>query len=166
MTDTERRLPGWLFPAGVGVLVVGLVAIALLRGPMQLDPDSPEGTVQEYLLAINEGRWDDALEVLHHAWRGTCTAAHIQASAPAAFSAELRAGDESRDVPLGPTPDHPPGLPDRSDFENTARVEVTIRHGGGLGSGWDEYVNFELAEENDRWWIFGEPWPYFSWNCF
>jgi hypothetical protein len=47
------------------------------------------------------------------------------------------------------------------------QVEVTISRGegGAFGSGWNEYVVFEMVDEDDFWWVSGDPWPYFVWNC-
>jgi hypothetical protein len=160
----SRRFPGWLLPAGLGVVVIGLVTIALTRGPVTLDPNSPEGTVQEYLLAISESRWDDAVAVIHDDWRGSCEGFDLRAFAPGDFSAELGASNP----PLGfvesvePSNEGAPTMP-----ENTTRVDVTINHqdGGGLGSSWEEQVAFEVTFDGDFWWIVGDPWPYFVFSC-
>jgi hypothetical protein len=168
MSEGPRRVPGWLLPVGLAVMVVSLVTIALARGPVDLDPDSPEGTVQEYLRAIDQERWDDAVEVIHADWRGKCAGEDLAAFAQGDFSAELGAPDgmggfgvglgrEPMPVEAGAEP--PPGA--------DTTVEVTIRHqdAGGLGGGWDEYVVFELTDTDDFWWIVNDPWPYFVWNC-
>ena len=83
---SERKIPGWVLPAGVVVLVAVLVVIALVRGPVALDPDTPEGTVQEYLLALSQGRYDEALEVVHEEWRGACEASDLEGFAQGDFS--------------------------------------------------------------------------------
>lgn len=173
MTEAERRLPGWLLPAGLGVLVVALVAIALVRDPMQLDPDSPEGTVQAYLTAIKEERWDDAAGFLHEDWRGSCTGVHVQSAVYSDFSAQLgwdngRAGGSTgyeHVVLIGPDgePVDPPPVP-----HEPARVEVTIRYGREsifFFDRWDDHVEFELVDDDGSWWLIGAPWPYFSWDC-
>lgn len=168
MSEGPRRLPTWLLPVGLVVLVVGLVTIALTRGPVELDPDSPEGTVQEYLRAIDQERWDEAVEVIHADYRGECEGEDLAAFAQGDFSAELGAPDGATGFGVGfPEEDFtdeggvepPPG--------SDATVEVTIRHQdtGGLGGGWDEYVLFELTDTDDFWWIVNDPWPYFVWNC-
>ena len=163
MTDRVRRMPGWLLPVVLGAAVIALVAIALSRGPVTLDPDTAEGTVQEYLLAISEERWDDAVAVVHDEWRGRCDGSDLEMFSQGDFSAELGAppgfavsgGFVEGDV-TGPT------IPD-----NTTQVDVTISHrdGGGLGGNWEEYVAFEVSDDGDFWWIVGDPWPYFVWNC-
>jgi hypothetical protein len=169
MMPTERRLPGWLLPVALGVIVVVLVTIALTRGPVSLDPDSPEGTVQEYLLAISESRWDDAVAVIHDDWRGSCQGFDLQAFAPGDFSAELGSADSFGGVPV--REDFPAigedGEPGPTIPENVTRVDVTINHhdGGGFGNTWQEQVGFEVTFDGDFWWIVGDPWPHFIFSC-
>ena len=55
---------GWLVPVGAAVLIVSLVAVALVREPAQLDPNTPEGTVQVYLQALSDGDYEGAFAVL------------------------------------------------------------------------------------------------------
>jgi len=170
MSSTGRTIPGWVLPVGVGAIVVALVVIALLRGPVTLDPDSPEGTVQEYLLAVSEDRWNDALDVVHEDWRGSCEGSDIEMFDQGDFTAELGSPDAlggfevSQGFEADPGDDSgvAPTMP-----EVTTLVEVTIQHveGGGLASAWDEYVAFELSDDGEFWWIVGDPWPYFLWNC-
>lgn len=163
MSTTEGKFRGWLLPVGLGLVVVALVAVALARGPVSLDPDTPEGTVQEYLLAVSDERWDDAVEVIHESWRGACTGDDLRSFAPDDFSAELGSSSEFARgpvvepvMPVEPTVSTLP--------EATTNVDVTIIHGGGMG-GWDEYTNFELTNEDGFWWLVGDPWPFFIWSC-
>ena len=164
MSESTGRSVGWVFPVVLGVVVVGLVAIALSRRPAQLDPDTPEGTVQEYLLAVDEQRYEDALAVLHPGIGEVCQPEDLRQSSPPDFTARLgHSSDRFGDVGIVSTEEVPGRqLPAGTDF-----VEVTITRddGGGFGSGWDEYVVFELAQDDDFYWIVGEPWPYFTWNC-
>lgn len=150
-------------PVGLTVLVAGLVAIAMLRGPVELDPDTPEGTVQEYLTAISEERWDDATAVIHADWLGACDGEDLSRHASTDFSAELGqdglGGEfmEQRFADVGQEQ-----LP-----EADTQVEVTITHTdqGGLGSSWSQYVIFDLVDDEDFWWIVNDPWPFFVWTC-
>lgn len=171
MSDSQTRIPGWLLPAGLAVLVVALVAIALLRGPTVLDPDTPEGTVQEYLLSISEERWDDAVDVIHEDWRGECDGRDLASNARQDFTAELGnqtgfGGASSVRETFRPDPEGagepPPTIPDE-----TTTVEVTIHYNEdpGLGPGWNESVFFELVDQDDFWWLVDDPWPYFVWSC-
>ncbi len=160
MAEGSRSVPSWLLPVGLGVLVITLVSIAMLRGPVELDPDSPEGTVQEYLRAMDEERWDDAVAVIQEDWRGQCDGSDLSITAPGDFSAQLgiQQGWSTSTGGAPPGADFPP--PDTT-------VDVTITHhdAGGLGGSWDEPVTFELADLDDFWWIVGDPWPWFVWNC-
>lgn len=168
MSAKTGGFSNWLLPVGLGVLVVVLVVIALTRGPVELDPDTPEGTVQEYLVAIDEERWDDAVAVIHPDWLGECGGSDLSRFAQGEFTAELGApagfgGGVVREefTVVGDGPGQQ--LPDPDET-----VEVTIRHtdtGVVFGSGWDEYVIFELSDEDGFWWIVNDPWPYFVWNC-
>jgi hypothetical protein len=170
MSTPERKLPGWVLPLGLVVLVGGLVAIALTRGPVELDPDTPEGTVQEYLLAISEQRWDDAIEVVHEDWRGSCEGSDLEAMHPGDFSAELGTefGGEGEFIFEGGVAVAPgePGAP-ATIPDDATQVEVTIHRSddGGLGSSWSEYVVFELSNDGEFWWLVGDPWPHFTWAC-
>lgn len=163
MRTEGQRVPGWVMPAGLALLVAGLVVVALVRGPASFDPDTPEGAVQEYLVAISEERWDDAIEVIHDDWRGSCQGSDLQISDPGDFSAELGSDGgfggefiEERfiDIEGGTSPTMP---------EETTIVDVTIRRGGP--GGWSEHVSFELGRDEGFWWLMGDPWPYFLWNC-
>lgn len=169
MSETGWTSRTWLFPLILGVVVVGLVAIALTRGPTDLDPDSPEGTIQEYLTALDEQRYEDALAVLHPQWGDICDPDDIANMGPADFTARLghvsTAGgfveERFQDVGVGPG-GALEELPSGTEFID---VTITRNEGGGFGSGWDEYVVFELVEEDGFYWIVGDPWPYFTWNC-
>lgn len=173
MSETEPSSRRWLLPVGLAVAVIALVLIALTRGPVELDPDTPEGTVQEYLVAIEEKRWDDAVAVIHPQWLGECDGDDLARFADFEFSAELGRSDssgafggvivEERFTEIGGSDDAV-----SEDFPVVdAHVEVTINRGdsGPFGRGWDEYVLFEMVDEDDFWWVGGDPWPHFVWNC-
>lgn len=155
-------VPRWLVPAAAVGVVVLLVVIALARGPVLLDPDTPEGTIQEYLLALDERRLDEALELVHPQTRGTCTGEDLEQVGIPDFTAQLGFSSgfggvitEGFEESIGP------GRPAPAATES---VDVTITR-LETGSSWDEYVTFQLADEDDFWWIVGEPWPYFTWAC-
>lgn len=167
MEQQRQAVGGWLIPVGLAVLVVGMVAIALVRGPVQLDPDSPEGTVQEYLTAINDERWDDAVAVIHPRWLGACEGADLEIfSPPTDFSARLgRDPNQFEMIDRGfEKVEPPPGEEPLPVGETTVEVTIT-RQDAEFGGGWDEYVLFELLEEDDFWWLTNDPWPYFVWSC-
>ena len=163
MTATARKVPSWMLPVGLGVVVVALIAIALSRGPVNLDPETAEGAVQEYLVALSEDRWDDAAAVIHEGALGRCTSDDIRTFGTVDFTAELGFdGDLFGGVAERGVFTSDGAIPSGDTF-----VDVTINHsgGGGLGSSWSEHVTFEMIEEDGFWWITGDPWPYFVWNC-
>lgn len=150
MSDSEgsARAP-WLLPAGIGLLIVVLVIVALVRDPVQLDPTTPEGTVQEYLQAISEDDYQRAFDVLHPEEFEGCVSSDISRYAPEQpFTANLESDAPQTD-------------------EGVAVVTVTLRFGtdGMFDSGWETSESFELVQEDDVWWITGEPWPHFTWEC-
>ena len=164
MTETSSHSRSWLLPTVLAVVVVGLVAIALTRGPVELDPDTAEGTVQEYLLAISDRNYDKALELLHPRWGDICDANDLRNFGRDEFTARLGHNSTTGRVDNFPIEEEFPGRPDLPAA--TEFVDVTITYGGsGLGSSWDELVVFELVEEDGFFWIVGDPWPYFTWNC-
>lgn len=148
MTETNR--PTWLLPAGIGILVIVLVIVALVRDPVELDPDTPEGTVQEYLQAISDNDFDRAFELLRPDEFAECVPGDIERHvSDEPFTASLESDGE-------PVSD-----------EDRVIVNVRIRFGTGgpFGSGWETFESFELVSEDGFWWITGEPWPYFSFEC-
>lgn len=159
----------WGVPAGIALAVAVLVTVALVRDPVRLDPDSPEGTVQEYLEAISEDRWEDAYAVLDPARFADCAPGDIAANAPGEpFTASLQRSDGGAVVErfeeiggdgVATTTTTPPD-------EETV-VEVTLRFGdsGLFGGGWTTHEAFEVVSRDSFWWVSGDPWPYFSWRC-
>lgn len=148
MNDTNR--PAWLLPGGIGLLVLILVVVALMRDPVQLDPGTPDGTVQEYLQAISDDDFERAYELLHPDEFEDCVPGDIERHASnQPFTASLDSDGE----PL-------------SDGDRVI-VNVRMRFGtdGPFGSGWESFESFELVSEDGFWWITGEPWPYFSFEC-
>lgn len=148
---SEANRPAWLLPGGIGLLILALVVVALVRDPVQLDPGTPNGTVQEYLQAISDDDYETAFELLHPEDFDGCVPGDIERHvSDEPFTASL----ESRVV-------------DPMDDQERVIVNVRIRFGTGgpFGSGWETFESFELVSEDDFWWITGEPWPYFSFEC-
>lgn len=149
--DTEEdgnRIPTarWAVPAGLVVVVVALVTVALLRGPTLFDPTTPEGAVQDYLLAITEERWEDAFAVLDPQSFPDCEPDDIMAGEIRPFTA----------------------VHDRTEQQaGRTLVSVSLRFGdqGAIGGGWESWEQFVLIERDGFWYITGEPWPYFHWSC-
>lgn len=147
---SESNRPAWLLPAGIGLLVLVLVLVALVRDPVQLDPETPDGTVQEYLQAISDDDYETAFDLLHPDEFEDCVPSDIERQASnEPFTASL----ESDVEPVS--------------GEDRAIINVRMRFGtdGPFGSGWETFESFELVSEDGFWWITGEPWPYFSFEC-
>jgi hypothetical protein len=137
----------WLVPLLVIIGIAVLVGIALGRGPVTFDPTTPEGAVQEYLLAISQSRWDDAYAILDPEAFSDCDPDDIAANgAPQDFSA-VHEGTETAG-------------------ENTL-VRVTLRFGDQdpINPGWEQPEQFVLVDRDGSWYITQDPWPYFRWAC-
>ena len=140
---------GWWIAGGAIALVVALVIVALARDPVQLDPSTPEGTVQAYVQAIADKDYETAFELLDPDESEGCEPLDL-----AFFGRE-----EPFTVTLGET-----------DISNaTAFVEVTISYGPNpgpfdAGQGGHEEL-FVLERSDGQWLITNEPWPYFKWKC-
>jgi hypothetical protein len=144
--QTKRTI--WFAAIGLAVLVA-LVVIALVRDPVQLDPASPEGTVQAYLQAIADEDYGAALALLEPGLADGCSPSDLQQAAPREpFSATLVDSDESND---------------------TASVTASIAYSPSPGpfdpgsNGFDEY--FSLVLLDGVWRIINDPWPYYVWSC-
>jgi hypothetical protein len=145
MKSQNRLLIG--FGIGIGVLVIVTIALVLAIGqqkPALLPEGSPEGTVQRYLLAIQNKDFNAAYDFL--------------------------SPDQSTDFPKTQTRDmwiqSAQGLQDTAWKANlvkvtltgdTARVEVSIqsfRAGGGLDSStYSRDVTFSLKKQGQSWLI-------------
>jgi hypothetical protein len=139
----------WLFGA-VAVAVGVLLIIALNREPVELDPNTPEGTVQNYLQAVSDGDYKGAFNLIDPSSTEGCSPADLAAGAPSEpFAATL--GDVTTE-------------------DNWASVRVSIREGvrepGPFGPGVGGYTEFfELGNETGQWMITGHAWPYFEFRC-
>ena len=138
----------WFF-VGAAVVIVGLLLIALTREPVSLDPNTPEGAVQNYLQAIADRDYEGAFNLIHPDWTEGCTSADLAASAPQnSFSAAIS---------------------DTETEQNNAFVTVTMREGatsGPFDAGLSTYPEFfELENTTGQWLLTGYPWPYFEWRC-
>lgn len=144
--------PQWLVPAGIGLLIVVLVAVALLRDPVQLDPTSPEGTVQLYLQAIGDEDFQRAMDLLDPDEFEGCVPADI-----ARFVS---------DEPFTATLDEEP-ITRGDDGDAMVFVSVHMRFGtdGLFGPSWETWETFTLVDEGGSWLITEDPWPHFSWDC-
>jgi len=140
--------PRWLWPAAFAGLTIALVAIALARGSVTLDPATPEGVVQEYLRAVAADDYDAAFELVDPELIEDCGPADTrQADWIGAFTATL---PHAAEPPVG----------------ERALVDVTIRVSEGpLLPSWVREEAFALIARDGVWWITDDPWPHFWWDC-
>jgi hypothetical protein len=140
--DEDRKLPGWLLPVAGGLVVVILVAVGLLRETPDLDPSTPEGTVQAYLEAVFAGDQDAATEYTE----GEC---------------------DANFGPSVPTEGVSASLDNVEINANNATVVVRLSQPspdpfGGL-SEWEEW--FTLINHDGIWLIQQPAWPYYGVEC-
>ena len=120
--------------------IISVIVVLASRQPTtQLDEGSPEAAVQQYLQAVSERKFDEALEYLSEDTK--CTVedfdrAYIQDS--------LRIG-----------------LSESSGNQTTAVVTVSIQSSNGdpFGGTYTEERNFRLVNADGEWRITGTPWP-------
>lgn len=146
---SEEKAPKkWLVPAIAGLVLLTLTLIALFREPVELDPNTPEGTVQTFLQAIADEDYELAHDQLAAEQQEDCEVADIARAGPyESFSATL--GDVEQ-------------------FGEETIVHVTMRMGtdGGLGSGYSfDPGPYRLESEGTDWKITEVGWPYFLFEC-
>ncbi len=138
----------WVVPTVVGAVLIALTVVALTRQPVELDPSTPEGTVQTFLQAVASQEWENAVALISEDAPESCTATDLaRATDRQAFSASLR---------------------DANVFGDSAVVEVTISFAADpepLGAGaYETRTSYSLQRENDHWLLTGVGWPYL-WAC-
>jgi hypothetical protein len=120
-----------------------VVALAATRSPAQLDPRSPEGTVQAYLRAVLDGDHEAAVRYLDPA-------------------SGCDIGDLDRTGRVQPTR---VALTSTHVDGSSARVRVELTTGAGdgpFGSGYQETTTFRLTRSSTGWLLTGSPWPLFD----
>jgi len=141
--DEGRKLPGWLFPALGVAVVVTLVVVGLNRPPVELDPDSPEGTVQQYIDALDRGDYETAASF----WATTgCTPESVVPTNPPEVSAALE------DV-------------DGDDQRATVIVRLSESSTDPMGGLSEHQEWFYLVVEDGSWRIEQPAWPYYDQLC-
>ena len=139
--------------AGVSVIIASLDR----RGEQSLFPEgTPEGTVQRYLLAIEEGETDAAYDYLDPEVQGTCDSQHFRDSLRG-----LRG--EGFNGPFSETEDLRVTLVDTREVEDRVEVQVRItRFRVTPPFGADEYSyreRFVLKQTGGAWAFVEPPWP-------
>jgi len=133
MTDTQKPL------SVIGFIVIGLIiatiVVMAVRPIETLDPQTPEGVVQQYVQAVLD---DDE--------------ASIEILVTDRFEAEC----DSHRAYLG---DVRVSISESSDLTNGHLVEVEIEHDQGLGGSYTEISDVRLIQVNEIWLIDGAEWP-------
>jgi hypothetical protein len=140
--DEDRKLPGWLLPVAGFLVVVALVTAGLLRETPDLEPSTPEGTVQAYLEAVFAGDQQAAAEYTE----GECDPNLGPGAATEGVSATLVSveGDDS---------------------QTTVVVSLSQPSEDPLG-GLSEYPEwFNLVNRDGTWVIIQPVWPYYGADC-
>ncbi len=147
MSEEGSSRRKWVFPVVVGAILLVLALIALLREPVVLDRDTPEGTVQVFLQAIADNDFAAARDQLSSGLQEECSTADIASAGPY----------ETFTATLG----------DVEEFGDETLVYVSLRLGDG--SGLDSYTfdpgPYRLLRESGRWAITEVAWPYFFFEC-
>jgi hypothetical protein len=122
------------------IAIVAVIVVLSVNEPVaQLDKDSPEGTVQQYLGAITDKDFSQAMDYL--ASDSKCT---IQDFERAYIQDSLRFG-----------------LSDLTTTADSASVTVKIETSSGdpFGGSYSETQTFTLTKEESGWKVTGIPWP-------
>jgi len=140
----RNRIVAIALGAAIVLSLVLLGVSALMEEPVSLDPDTPEGVVQSFVVAIAEERWVDARSLLDSELAEACEVSDLSMA---------RDQDISRVMIVGV-----------SETDGSAIVDVTIVHTSLDNpinpSTWDEDVPFILAIEDGGWVIDELSWPY------
>ncbi len=141
--EEDRKLPVWVLPALGVAVVVALVVFGLNRPPVELDPDSPEGVVQQYLDALGRGDFDTAASF----WATTgCTPESVIPTMPIDVSAALEDVDESGQ-------------------QATVIVRIGESDTDPLDGPYEHQEWFGLVNEDGSWRIEQPSWPYYDQVC-
>lgn len=141
--DQDRKSPAWLWPVAGVVAVVALVIIGMNRPPVELDPDSPAGVVQQYVEALDRGDYETA----------------------AGFWAESTCRPES--IVPNTTSDISVSLLDVEMNGERATVTVLLSEASDdpMGGLYEYQEWFNLVNENGDWRIEQPAWPYYDQLC-
>ena len=137
---SEKRANKVLGIVLAAIAIVAVIVVLSVNEPVaQLDKDSPEGTVQQYLGAITDKDFSQAMDYL--ASDSKCT---IQDFERAYIQDSLRIG-----------------LSDLTTTADSASVTVKIDTSSGdpFDGGYSETQTFTLTKEESGWKVTGIPWP-------
>ncbi len=136
--------PNIVLAVVAGLVVVMAVIAGLFSANRQLpdlDPRTPEGTVQLYVLAIIDSDDEEAVAFLDPALG--CTAPLRNLYRPQRLSMTV-AGTKT------------------TGGRATVTLNLTEYSGTGLLDSWEHRETFELMASGDRWIITGNPWPVYA----
>ena len=154
-TSSARWLAGISF--GVAAIAVASLLVVLLTDPsgMTLDGNAPEGTVQRYINALQDERYDEAYQLLDADRQAECTSAE--------FSAEFRntgrfRGVQDTRIRLDRVREASDGTEVTIELVNFSGIEpfnldFTFEDGRYK-------VTYLVIETNDGWRVNQAPWPY------
>ncbi len=147
MSEASRsRLPAWAVPAGLAVLVIVLGAVALIRGQGTADPTTPEGALRLYLQGVADRDWEQAFRFLDPEDFEGCEPTDIGSAIGTEVFSAVHQETHLRD--------------------GTATIIMELRFGsGGIFDGWSNRVDFTMVQRDGFWYLTGDPWPHFRWNC-
>jgi hypothetical protein len=140
----------WLAGIALTVLVLVIISVTLAlvnrRGPALSPEDTPEGTVQRYLIALQEDDINGAYDYLNSNLKEYCDYAHFQDSKDTRGSGNERIVLKSSEI---------------REEQAIVRIEVTNTN---LSPPFDvnEYsypVQYVLEQEGDVWRFSEPPWP-------
>lgn len=137
---SEKRANRVLGIVVAAIVTVALIVVLAVKEPTaQLEKDSPQAAVQQYLAAITDRDFNQALELL--AADSKCT---IQDFDRAYIQDSLRIS-----------------LSDTTSTATTATVKVKIEASNGdpFGSTYADAQTFSLTKDDSGWKISGIPWP-------
>ena len=145
---SQRKWPSWAGPALLGGLIIILAIVALIREPVELDPDTPEGIVQQYLQAVSNEDYELAIGFLDPDLYQDCEGSDLERYGPEQFTATID------DTNVSTTSRH-----------SEVTVSMEFGSGGPFGGGWSSQEVFRLTASEGSWFITDEPWPYIFWEC-
>lgn len=139
------RLARWSLAAALLVLIAAGVAVGVLRDPVLLNPQTPEGTVQVYVQAVLDGEWTEARSHLAGDLEAECTALDFRRSwVPDSLTVTL---DDVR--------------VDGDEAEVVVRLR-TVAQPDPFGGQYETTETFDLTRENATWQLIGQPWPVYD----
>ena len=147
---SEATRARWVWPTVFAIGVAVLVIVALNREPVELDRDTPEGTVQAYLQAISDSEFEAAFDLLDPDFYDGCGPADLATSV-------------DRNQPFTAVLDTDNTL----EYDEGVAVMARLQFGstGPFGNGWTTWEEFHLIDGSGEWLITDDAWPYIGWAC-